>query len=224
MGEDGVEGSPSQQLPGRRPTEPVLVHGWHLPHSSPPRSGRRRVFWIAVSAVVLVVAGIGAWQASTRSNSIDSSTLVGPSGREAPQFSLPLLTNPGEQLNLGSLRGKAVVVNFWASWCTPCRAEMPLLQASYSAHHGSVAFVGVDVNDTGSAAQAFLAQVHVSYPVVSDPHGLLVNGYGLEGLPTTEFISPSGVLLGHHLGEFRALTLRQALEEAFPPARSSANP
>jgi peroxiredoxin len=92
---------------------------------------------------------------------------------------------------------------------------MPLLEAAFRAEHGKVAFLGVDSNDTDSAAKAFLAQVHVTYPAVSDPTASLATTYGLFGLPTTVFISPTGKVVGRHIGELQAATLRSALHEAF---------
>ena len=92
---------------------------------------------------------------------------------------------------------------------------MPLLEAAFRAEHGKVAFLGVDTNDTASAAKAFLAQVHVTYPAASDPTASLATSYGLIGLPITVFISPSGKIVGRHIGELQADTLRAALHEAF---------
>jgi cytochrome c biogenesis protein CcmG/thiol:disulfide interchange protein DsbE len=92
---------------------------------------------------------------------------------------------------------------------------MPLLEAAFRAEHGKVAFLGVDSNDTASAAKAFLSQVHVTYPAVSDPTASLATSYGLFGLPTTVFISPTGKIVGRHIGELQADTLRAGLHEAF---------
>jgi cytochrome c biogenesis protein CcmG/thiol:disulfide interchange protein DsbE len=92
---------------------------------------------------------------------------------------------------------------------------MPLLESAFRAEHGKVAFLGVDSNDTASAAKAFLAQVHVTYPAVSDPTASLASRFNLVGLPTTVFISPTGKIVGRHIGELQANTLRAALHEAF---------
>lgn len=92
---------------------------------------------------------------------------------------------------------------------------MPLLEQAYRAHHGRVAFVGIDSNDTPGAAKAFLAQVHVTYVALSDTGGQTAISYGLFGLPTTLFISAKGTIIGRHIGELRANTLARALSEAF---------
>lgn len=78
-----------------------------------------------------------------------------------------------------------------------------------------MAFVGIDTNDKPSAAHKFLALVHVTYPVISDPNGSVSIKYGLFGLPTTIFISSSGKVLGRHIGQIDSSTLRAALREAF---------
>jgi len=92
---------------------------------------------------------------------------------------------------------------------------MPLLESAFRSERGKVAFLGIDANDSSSAARAFLAQVHVTYPAVSDPSNGVAIRYGLFGLPTTVFISPTGKILGRHIGELHAATLRAALQEAF---------
>ena len=121
-------------------------------------------------------------------------------GGPAPAFSLPDLAEPSRVLSLGELRGRPVLVNFWASWCVPCRKEMPVLEAAYRRLHGRVAFVGVDTNDTRNAALAFLRQTGVTYPSAYDPHGTAATAYGLFGLPTTVFVAPDGQMIERHVG------------------------
>lgn len=108
-----------------------------------------------------------------------------------------------------------MVINFWASWCTPCRTEMPLLERAFLATHKQVRFLGIDANDTSGAARAFLNQVHVTYPVASDDSGTVTTTYALFGLPTTLFVSPDGRIEGQVIGQLHADTLRRALKEAF---------
>ena len=180
-------------------------HGWL----------RRRPVVVLCGVLGTILVAVAIWQALSTSPPADSAALSGPFGTPAPRFSLPSLSNQNTVLSLATFRGRPLVINFWASWCVPCRSEMPLLEAAFRAEHGKVAFLGVDSNDTTSAARAFLAQVHVTYPAVSDPTASLANGYGLFGLPTTVFISPTGKIVGRHIGELQADTLRAALHEAF---------
>lgn len=119
-------------------------------------------------------------------------------------------------MTLRQFAGRPVVVNFWASWCTPCRNEMPVLEAASRHARDEVAFLGIDVNDTRSDAAAFVARVKVTYPIAYDPSGATTGPYGLFGLPTTVFVNRSGTIVGTHAGAFDARTLAAALAQAFP--------
>jgi len=173
----------------------------------------RRKF--AVIGLVAVLVGFGIFQGVTSSPNAPSNQLSGPRGAPAIDFSLPSVTTSHHLLSLSSFEGRPLVINFWASWCVPCRTEMPLLEAAYRNEKGRVAFVGIDTNDTPAAARSFLDKVHVSYPVASDTSGSLAVKYGLFGLPTTIFVAATGKVLGRHIGQFYASTLHAALHQAF---------
>ncbi len=121
-------------------------------------------------------------------------------GVPAPAFSLRRLNGSGT-LRLSSLRGKAVVLNFWASWCGPCKAEAPALEKLWHQYRGKgVVFVGIDSNDASSDARRFLAAHGITYPVVSDTNGLVAaNRYDIAGLPVTYFVDRRGRLVGPHV-------------------------
>jgi len=190
-----------------RNTDPVTTVG------TPRR--RLKVRWWIVIGVAAAFLAFGIFQGLSSSPDARANQLSGPSGARAINFSLPSVTNSHRVLSLKSFRGRSLVINFWASWCVPCRTEMPLLEKAYRAEGGNVAFVGIDTNDTPAAARAFLAKVHVTYPVASDTNGSLALKYGLFGLPTTIFISATGKVLGRHIGQFYANTLSAALRQAF---------
>jgi peroxiredoxin len=122
----------------------------------------------------------------------------------APDFTAASLT--GSSISLSSYRGKTVVLNFWGSWCPPCRAEAPTL-AVLSQQYSSkgVAFVGDDVGDTPSNALAFTRSVGITYPSVSDPSYLIVQKFSqvapLSDTPTTVVIDKTGHVAGMVLGE-----------------------
>ena len=178
------------------------------------RSSKRR--FAALGAVVLTVFVVAALvQGIVSSQSKTSNVLVGRTEKLAPSFTLANLANPSSQVSLGAFRGKLLVLNFWASWCVPCRTEMPLLERAYRTEQGKVQFLGVDTNDTPSAGLAFYRHVHVTYPAASDPKGAIATRYGLFGLPTTVFISPSGRIIGRFIGQLHTNTLLAALKEAF---------
>ena len=105
----------------------------------------------------------------------------------AKNFSLGALGHPGQRITLSSLAGRPVIVNFFASWCTPCQKETPML--ARFAKHTSVAVVGIDVNDPTSSALAFVHKTGVTYPVATESAmGSTVVAYDLPGLPATFFL------------------------------------
>ncbi|MHB1787387.1 MAG: TlpA family protein disulfide reductase [Acidimicrobiales bacterium] len=159
-----------------------------------------------------VVIGVGFWQATT--NGSKTPVLTG-GGAAAAAFHLPDISNPTRMITLGQFAGHSLVINFWASWCIPCRTEMPVLEAAARHYHSTVKFVGININDTKGDAQAFMAQAGVTYPVAFDPKGTTSGPYGLIGLPTTVFVNASGVVVGVHDGGFTAGTLGSALRKAF---------
>ncbi len=116
-------------------------------------------------------------------------------GGRAPEFTLQRLTGSGD-VSLRSLRGKAVVLNFWASSCEPCKAESGVLEAAYLRYQSQGAvFVGVDYQDATSDARRFVEAHGITYPVVRDS-GHVGGEYGLLGTPETFFVNRQGRLVG----------------------------
>jgi cytochrome c biogenesis protein CcmG/thiol:disulfide interchange protein DsbE len=109
------------------------------------------------------------------------------------------------------LAGRPLVVNFWASWCTPCRKEMPVLQAVSQQLRGRVDFLGVDYLDQAGAARRLAADTGVTYRLAADPRGRAGTKLGITGLPTTLFIDAGGALVGRRVGELDARRLREAI-------------
>ena len=113
------------------------------------------------------------------------------------------------------LRGRPLVLNVWASWCIPCRKEMPAFQSVYSQAQGKVGFLGVDYLDEERAARRLSADTGVSYPLAADPKGTQAGKLGVTALPTTLFFSADGVLRGRRFGELDAARLRAAIRTYF---------
>lgn len=110
----------------------------------------------------------------------------------APEFALPRLDADGT-LSLSSLRGRVVVINFWSSWCVPCRDEAPALEASWQRYRErGVVFVGVNVQDLVPQAMKFLAETGATYPNVRDKDNSVYRAYGLTGVPETFFVDRGG--------------------------------
>ena len=109
---------------------------------------------------------------------------------QAKPFTLSVLGHPGQHLSLQSQAGHPVIVNFFASWCTPCQKETPLIARFYRARQGQVAIIGIDVNDSASAAMSYVRKSGVSYPVAVDPLPMkTATAYRLPGLPATFFLN-----------------------------------
>jgi peroxiredoxin len=134
-------------------------------------------------------------------------------GKTAPDFSLPRIDAPGT-LRLASLRGKVVVLNFWASWCYPCKQEAPALAAAAKRWAGRVVVLGVDVNDAAGAARRFARKYGLDYPLVHDNHNVTSPKYGLTGLPETFFIDRAGKLVLHVAGEVKAADIEDGVQRA----------
>jgi cytochrome c biogenesis protein CcmG, thiol:disulfide interchange protein DsbE len=120
-------------------------------------------------------------------------------GGPAPAFSLKRVDTSGT-LDLASLRGKPVVLNFWASWCVPCKGEATMLeQASREYRSQGVVFLGVDFHDVTGDARKFLEHHGVTYPTVQDGSGSVADRYGVSAVPETYFIDRQGRLVGEHI-------------------------
>ena len=134
-------------------------------------------------------------------------------GKPAPDFTLGRLDRPGS-LQLSSLRGKVVVLNFWASWCQPCKLEAPDLAASAKKWSGRVVVLGVDVNDPSGDARGFMRKYGITYPIVHDNKNVTSPKYGLTGLPETFFIDRRGRIVSHVISGIKAADLQRGVEEA----------
>lgn len=149
--------------------------------------------------------------------SLDSSPAAGAAtpGREAPDFEFASFE--GDRVALADLRGKAVVLNFWASWCVPCRAEMPYFESTYQAYKDrGVVFVGLAMQDRPEDSRAFLEELAVSYPNGSDEGSDISLRYGVAGLPTTVFIAPDGKVARTWKGTLSEEQLVGFVEEIAP--------
>ena len=116
----------------------------------------------------------------------------------APPLALKPLEGGGRKVSLASYRGKVVVVNFWASWCRPCKAEAPRLQAASKRWARSgVVFIGVDANDFSSDGRRFLAKHGITYLNLEDGSGSSIGHWGVTGFPETFFIDREGRAVDH---------------------------
>jgi len=121
----------------------------------------------------------------------------------------------GRQVSLNELRGKAIFLNFWASWCTPCRAEAKDLEAAWRRlKDKNMVFLGVAIQDKEKDSRAFLQEFNITYANGWDESGKIAVDYGVWGIPESFFIDPQGRITYKHVGGIRAALVTAKLEEA----------
>lgn len=139
------------------------------------------------------------------------SGMPGP-GTTAPDFTLK--NADGYTVSLASYRGKTVIVNFWASWCQPCRAEMPAIDAVARAHPGHVAVLAVDVMEGIVLVERYRNEVPLSFVPLLDPDGAVTGRYHVVSLPSSFFIGPHGTVRAVNVGPLDRSTIEQNVQKA----------
>ncbi len=159
-----------------------------------PSSQTAMVRWIILLGVALVLGG--AWVILNRVPTDAASNTLAPApvkGHPAPEISL--VSTTGQTVNLSDFKGKPVIINFWATWCPPCRAETPDLQAVHREIGDKVVLSGVNMtSQDGGDINGFLREFGVTYPVVLDTEGAAAKAYNILGLPTTVFVDRNGII------------------------------
>jgi peroxiredoxin len=175
-----------------------------------------------VGGVILgFVLGMGALYGLSRLNSVVrvSELMADPAASAklqidavAPDFELETIY--GERLSLSELRGKVVVVNFWATWCGPCQVEMPLFQERYEQYGGELAILAVNAQEEGAKARNFMEDLGLTFDGLLDPGGEVQELYLVRGYPTTYVIDRKGILRVQHVGVLDADQFDDYLESA----------
>ena len=198
-------------------TEP----GTAAPAEAEPARGQGQVQYVVAALIALVALGLLALLgygmlrrqsggfAGFAVNTVGQSVAIAP--RPATDFSLQLFD--GRPFRLSEQRGSVVVVNYWASWCPPCREEARTLEAASRRYRDQgVLFVGVDVWDAERDALAFLREFSVTYPNGPDSTGAILIEYGVTGIPETYFVDRWGRLVRRWIGPIDVRQLGEAIE------------
>jgi peroxiredoxin len=173
-------------------------------------------------ALVIVIGGLFTWRELLDDDGADSLLGIAEQslkvemevGQPVPDFTLETLG--GELVSLSSFRGQVVVLNFWATWCTPCREEMTEFQALWEEHdpQGNLMLLAVNLQESTDSVAAFVDEFGLTFPIALDSDGDVLDKYGLPGLPGTFFIDEAGILQARVLGPLDADRLRAGVERA----------
>ena len=161
-----------------------------------------------LAAIVVALCVVGSLAGLTLASS--GSGRAGPTADPAAAaFSLPVLGHSGQQISLGDYSGRPVIVNFFASWCGPCKQETPLLAKFYRTN--KVTLVGLDENDVVGNAMSFTRANGVTYPVGWDPQFSAANAYGVVALPQTFFLNAKHHIVDRIFGPVTLTDLRKGI-------------
>ena len=139
-------------------------------------------------------------------------------GDYAPDFDLPTLSGAPERIAWADLQGAPVVLSFWVTWCSHCRAQTPRLIAAHERHVGDgVQFVGVNIEETEAEVRAYVAKQEIPYPMLLDRDGAVAARYRVHGLPTTYVLDADGRVVARHVGELQTGDLDRYLAELTAP-------
>jgi peroxiredoxin len=167
--------------------------------------------------VACLLSGERLWGATPEPTEAQQSQSLLAPGQPAPDF---VTHDPdGISIALRDYRGRPVILNFWATWCAPCRQEMRALQTVYEAHKAAglaVLAVSQDQPDMREVVRTYCTTLGVTYPPLLDPEGHVATNYNVFLLPSTVFIHPSGTVAAVHLGALTATQIEQYLRAILP--------
>lgn len=180
-----------------------------------PRQGRARWLWWGLGAVV-IVGGLGLALSLAPRGEVGEVKVSGDVALGNPAPAISMTDFDGESFELADYEGKPLVVNFWASWCPSCIAEMPDFERVHQATNGKIAFLGINQSDSRDAAKDLARKTRVTYRLAFDPHGEIFQAFGAGGMPTTVFIDADGNVVDVVVGQLSKDALIGYIERSFP--------
>lgn len=123
-----------------------------------------------------------------------------PQVRAEGMIDFTLSSLNGKQYSISDFRGKKVVLNFFATWCPPCRAEIPDFERFYQSKKDSIVTIGIDIQEDKVAVKEFANSIGITYPVLLDSDGKIASSFGIEGIPTTFLLDENGKLIKKNVG------------------------
>ncbi|MEN8237824.1 MAG: TlpA disulfide reductase family protein [Actinomycetota bacterium] len=177
---------------------------------------KSRLMWggIAVVGIIAIVGLISL--IPDPADSPDAATATGAAAVGSPAPSVDMVAFNGDQVTLSQFEGTPVVLNFWATWCPFCVAEMPDFEKVNQASDGRVQFIGVDLQDDPGAAADLVEETGVTYLLTRDPQGVVYNAFGGVAMPTTVFIGADGIVDEIVAGAMTADQLSNKIDQHFP--------
>jgi len=178
---------------------------------------RSWVFWALVALSVLVV-GVGIWQLHENHKTVIAQSQPATPSKVVPAPDFQLMTSDGSTMHLSDLRGKVILLNFWATWCPPCKAVMPDLDAihrEYGPEH-DFTVIGVNVGGNQAEVRAFAKQHAITFPLLLDTNGLITNSsYNIRSLPTSLIIDRPGNIRDAWIGQLTRKAMLARLEQVW---------
>ncbi len=171
--------------------------------------------WHVFLISILILGSAWIWQSRVPVDYIPASKDPQPAvGHPAPDFTLTTLD--GQTFTLSDLRGTPVVLNFWATWCGPCRAEMPELVSAANRYDPKVRVIGVDQGEPPEDVQAFADELGIGFPIPLDRDMSVADNYRVTGMPTTFFIDRDGIIRQIWAGEMNGIILAEGIAGILP--------
>jgi thiol-disulfide isomerase/thioredoxin len=186
---------------------------------------RRKVVCQMATIVAALGLLLGGKAADAREHLFEAMGMAKVPPKAAPDFSLPDID--GQQVSLQQYRGKVVFLNFWATWCIPCREEMPALERLHQTYHAQdLAIVSIDLKESADQVKIFFQKHSLSFPALLDQDGSVFRDYLVAGMPTTYLIDREGTLLARGVGgrDWTRAEALQLIQELIKPTSVSLQP